>query len=230
MIDFATPEFWLAALEIIFINILLSGDNAVVIALACRKLPRLQRVLGVAWGALGAIVLRIAITFFAVRLLELPCLKLVGGILLLWIGIKLIADDAPPGAEASIKAHDRLLAAVWTIIVADLVMSFDNVVAVAAAAKGSLTLLVFGLVVSIPLVIGGAQIFMRMIDRYPVVVIAGGALLGFIAGGLVVDDRVIDPWIEAHAPWAEWASPLAGIVLVVAVARWLSQRKQRTAK
>jgi len=227
MIDFTTAEFWLAALEIIAVNILLSGDNAVVIALACRKLPRRQRTLGVIWGALGAIVLRIAITFFAVRMLELPFLKLVGGALLLWIGIKLIVDDAGTATETSIRASDRLVAAVWTIIVADLVMSLDNVVAVAAAARGSLWLLVFGLVVSIPLVIVGAQLFMRITDRYPLVVIAGGALLGFIAGQLMVDDRVLDGWVGANAPWLEWTSPIAGILLVIAGAKWLPRRTRR---
>ena len=153
--DFLTPQFLLAALQIIYINILLSGDNAVVIALACRDLPPKQRRWGIIWGAAGAIVLRIVLTIFAVTLLELPWLKVVGGVLLLWIGIKLLVEDEDEDGDQAIKASDRLWAAVRTVIVADLVMSVDNVLGVAAAAKGSVPLLVFGLLVSIPLVIAG---------------------------------------------------------------------------
>ena len=146
--EFATPQFWAASLEIVVINILLSGDNAVVIALACRNLPKRQRVLGIFWGVLGAVVLRIILTFFATQLLQLPWLQLVGAALLVWIGIKLIGEE--DGESKDIVASDRLLAAVRTVIVADLVMSLDNVIGVAAAAHGSLLLLVFGLAVSIP--------------------------------------------------------------------------------
>lgn len=170
--DLATPQFWIAGLEIIVINILLSGDNAVVIALACRNLPRRQRRWGVFWGAIGAIVLRIILTFFAVQLLSLPYLKILGGALLLYIGVKLIVEE--DDADPNVKASDRMLAAIRTVIVADLVMSVDNVLAVAAAAKGSLWLLVFGLAVSIPLVIVGAQLIMRLIDRFPLLILGGG--------------------------------------------------------
>src|ERR1700675_3297212 len=149
MMEIGTPQFWLATLQIILINILLSGDNAVVIALACRNLSRRQRRQGIFWGVLGAIVLRIVLTFFAVRLLANPYLKLIGGALLLWIGIKLIAEE--DGGEYKVKAGERLLAAVWTIIVADLVMSLDNAMGVAAAAKGNIPLIIFGLIVSIPI-------------------------------------------------------------------------------
>ncbi|MBS0324990.1 MAG: TerC family protein, partial [Proteobacteria bacterium] len=183
--DFATPQFWLAAAEIIVINILLSGDNAVVIALACRNLPPKQKRWGLIWGALGAIVLRVILTVFAVGLLTLPWLKIVGGVALVWIGIRLI-DPADDG-DVDVKASDRLLAAVWTVIVADLVMSIDNVLGVAAAARGSLTLLLFGLALSIPLIIAGAQLVLKMIERYPVLIVAGGGLLGWIAGELCVD-------------------------------------------
>jgi YjbE family integral membrane protein len=213
-----TPQFWLAALQIIYINILLSGDNAVVIALACRDLPPKQRRWGIIWGAAGAIVLRIVLTIFAVTLLELPWLKVVGGILLLWIGIKLIVDDGDDSTD--VKASDRLLSAVRTVIIADLVMSVDNVLGVAAAAKGSVPLLVFGLLVSIPLVIAGSQIILKLIERFPLIILAGGGLLGWIAGKMLVEDTALQPWIAANAPWLDWAGPVAGVAIVLAGAQW----------
>jgi YjbE family integral membrane protein len=222
-VDFLSPQFWVAAFQIIVINILLSGDNAVVIALACRNLPVRQRRWGVFYGAIGAIVLRIVLTFFAVQLLELPYLKIVGGVLLLWIGVKLIAEDEGDGPD--INASDRLLAAVKTVIVADLVMSIDNVLAVAAAAKGSLVLLIFGLVVSIPLVIVGAQLIMKLIERLPLLIVAGGGLLGYVAGEMIVQDPAIHDWVSAQGKWPHWALPIGGIVLVIVVARWIEHRR-----
>jgi YjbE family integral membrane protein len=221
--ELATPQFWLSVLEIIVVNILLSGDNAVVIALACRNLAPRRRRQGIFWGVLGAVVLRIGLTFFAMTLLMNPYLKLVGGALLIWIGIKLIAED--DGGDHKVKASDRLLTAVWTIIVADLVMSLDNVMGVAAAAKGSVPLIVFGLVVSIPIVVIGSQIIMRLIDRFPVLVLAGGGLLGYIAGEMAVEDPVIAPWIAANAPHLSDFAPLAGFALVVAAGVWLTRRR-----
>jgi len=221
-VEFGTPQFWLAGIEIIVINILLSGDNAVVIALACRNLPSHQRRWGVIWGATGAIVLRIILTFFAISLLDLPWLKIVGGVLLLWIGVKLIADDGGEGHE--VKASDQMFSAVRTIVVADLVMSLDNVIGVAAAAKGSLVLLVFGLVVSIPLVIVGSQLIMKAIERFPILVMAGGGLLGYVAGEMAVTDNAVAAWIDAHAHWLHWALPVACILLVLGVARVLQMR------
>jgi YjbE family integral membrane protein len=225
--EFASSQFWVAALEIIVINILLSGDNAVVIALACRNLPKKQRALGIFWGVIGAVVLRIVITFFAVQLLLLPYLQLVGAALLVWIGIKLVAEDE--GGEHDVKASDRLLSAVKTVIVADLVMSVDNVIGVAGAAKGSLALLVFGLVVSIPLVVVGAQLFMKLIDRFPWLVIAGGGLLGYIAGEIATADTAIKPWVDAHAPMLHYIAPAVGVIIVVAVGVWLMRHNRRSA-
>jgi len=222
-VEFLSPPFWVAAFQIIVINILLSGDNAVVIALACRNLPARQRRWGIIWGAVGAIVLRIILTFFAVQLLELPYLKIVGGILLLWIGVKLIAEDDGDGPD--IKASDRLFAAVKTVIVADLVMSIDNVLAVAAAAKGSLVLLIFGLVVSIPLVIVGAQLIMKLIERLPLLIVAGGGVLGYVAGEMIVEDPAIHDWVASQGKWPHWALPIAGIVLVIVVAKWIEHRR-----
>lgn len=220
--EFGSPQFWLAGIEIIVINILLSGDNAVVIALACRNLPPHQRRWGVVWGAGGAIVLRIVLTFFAISLLDLPWLKIVGGLLLLWIGVKLIADDGGEGHQ--VAASNQLFSAVRTIVVADLVMSLDNVIGVAAAAKGSLVLLVFGLVVSIPLVIVGSQLIMKAIERFPMLVMAGGGLLGYVAGEMAVTDNAVSGWIEAHAHWLHWALPVGCILLVIGVARIVQMR------
>jgi YjbE family integral membrane protein len=223
-LEFGSAQFWLAALEIIVINVLLSGDNAVVIALACRDLPPKQRRWGVIWGAVGAIVLRIVLTYFAISLLRLPWLKLVGGLFLFWIGIKLIAGEEE-GDGHSVKASDKLLAAIWTVVVADLVMSIDNVLGVAAAAKGSLWLLVFGLVVSIPLVVAGSQIIMKLIERFPVLIIAGGGLLGYVAGEMLVEDVAVEPWIAANAHALSWVVPVAGILVVVGAARWMQRRQ-----
>ena len=228
MTDLGTPQFWLAVLEIIMINILLSGDNAVVIALACRNLTRRQRRRGVFWGVLGAIVLRIVLTFFAMSLLANPYLKLIGGALLLWIGVKLIAEEE--GGEHDVKASDRLLAAVWTIIVADLVMSLDNVMGVAAAAKGNGPLIVFGLIVSIPIVVIGSQIIMRLIARFPILVLAGGGLLGYIAGEMMVEDPAVAPWVAVNASQAAALAPGAGFALVVALGWGLTRRHRRAHK
>jgi YjbE family integral membrane protein len=221
--EFGTPQFWVAGLEIIVINILLSGDNAVVIALACRNLPRKLRRLGIFYGVIGAVVLRILLTFFAVQLLTLPWLQLAGAGLLLWIGVKLIADDEEDADESSVKASDRLLSAVKTVIVADLVMSLDNVIGVAGAAKGSVALLVFGLVVSIPLVVVGSQIIMKLIERFPWLVLAGGGLLGYIAGEIATQDTAVKAWIDAQAPALHWIVPIVGLVAVIAGGWWLAR-------
>lgn len=224
-LQFGSPQFWVAALQIILINILLSGDNAVVIALACRNLSRRMRVLGIFWGVMGAIVLRIVLTFFAVQLLQLPYLQIVGAILLVWIGIKLIAED--DGGETNVKASDRLLAAIWTVIVADLVMSLDNVIGVAAAAKGSLLLLIFGLVISIPIVIVGAQLVMKLMERFPWIIVAGGGLLGWLAGEIAAKDAAVKPWIDTQLPVLHWIFPVAGVAIVVTVGMRLVRRNRR---
>jgi YjbE family integral membrane protein len=223
MIEMGTPQFWVAALQIIVINILLSGDNAVVIALACRNLSARQRRRGIFWGVLGAIVLRIVLTFFAVSLLSNPYLKLVGGALLLWIGVRLISEESED--EHRVNASDRLLTAVWTILAADLVMSLDNVMGVAAAARGNVPLIVFGLVVSIPIVVLGSQIIAGLITRFPILVIAGGGLLGYVAGEMAVADPAVAPWMETHAGHAFVWAPLAGFALVV-VTGWALRRRE----
>ena len=225
MAELVTPQFWISVAEIILVNILLSGDNAVVIALACRNLSRRQRRHGIFWGVFGAIGLRIGLTFFAMTLLAYPWLRLVGAALLIWIGVKLVAED--DGGEHKVKASDRLLTAVGTIIVADLVMSLDNVVAVAAAAKGNLPLLVFGLVISIPIVIVGSQVIMKLIERFPMLVLAGGGLLGYIAGEMAVEDPVIEPWIVANAAGLGALAPPVFFGVVVLAGMWLIRRRNR---
>ena len=223
MTDWFTSQFWVAVIEIIFVNILLSGDNAVVIALACRNLSQRARRQGIFWGVLGAIVLRIVLTLFAMSLLVYPYLKLVGGGLLVWIGIKLIAED--DGGDREVKASDRLLTAVWTIIVADLVMSLDNVMAVAAAAKGHIVLMSFGLIVSIPIVNIGAQVIMRLMGRYPMLVVLGGGLLGYIAAEMAIEDPIVQPWLTANVAGIGGIIPLVGFAVVAGAGLWLKRRR-----
>jgi YjbE family integral membrane protein len=226
-VEIGSPQFWVAAMEIIVINILLSGDNAVVIALACRNLPLRQRKLGIFWGVIGAVVLRVVLTFFAVSLLRLPYLQLVGAALLVWIGIGLIAEE--DDGDHEIEASDKLISAVKTVIIADLVMSLDNVIGVAGAAKGSLPLLIFGLVVSIPLVVIGAQLIMKIIERFPILIIAGGGLLGYLAGEIAIEDTAVKPWIDANMPVLHFLAPVAGIIVVVGVGWWkMARQKAKT--
>jgi YjbE family integral membrane protein len=226
MAELMTPQFWAAVVEIIVVNILLSGDNAVVIALACRNLSPRQRRHGIFWGVLGAIVLRVVLTFFAMTLLVHPWLRLVGAALLVWIGIRLIAEDNR--GERRVEASERLLGAIGTIIVADVVMSLDNVVAVAAAAKGDVALLAFGLVVSIPIVIVGSQIIMRVIERFPVLVLAGAGLLGYIAGEMAVEDPVVKPWIERNAVGLAALVPPVLFGVVVVAGLWRVRLRRRS--
>jgi YjbE family integral membrane protein len=221
-VEFGSPQFWVAGFELIVINILLSGDNAVVIALACRNLPKAQRKLGIFWGVVGAVILRVVLTFFTVQLLQLAYAQLIGAALLVWIGIKLVAEDE--GESQEIEASNRLVSAIKTVIVADLVMSLDNVIGVAAAAKGSLVLLVFGLVISIPLVVVGAQLIMKRIERLPWLVIAGGGLLGYIAGEIAVADIAVKPWIDDNMPSLHYVAPAVGVLIVVVVGIWLTRK------
>ena len=187
-------EFWLALGQIIWINVLLSGDNAIVIALACRGLPANKRFLGIVLGALAAIVLRIIFTVFVQKLLELPYLKVIGGLLLLWVAYKLITQE--DANEDGVAASESLWGAVRTIAIADVVMSLDNVLAIAAAAKGNYPLIILGLVISIPMIIGGATILTKILHRFPILVWAGAALLGWIAGDLIGSDPVAIPYLE----------------------------------
>ncbi len=224
--DLGTAQFWIAVLQIILIDILLSGDNAVVIALACRNLPENQRRLGIFWGVGGAIALRITLTFFAVSLLSLSYLKIIGAILLLWIGVQLVQPQHDDDGH-EIKAAGNLMGAIRTIIIADLVMSLDNVIAVAAAARDSLFLLIFGLALSIPLMVWASQLILRLMDRFPSIILVGGALLGWVGLSMAVHDPVVKDWVAAQAPWLNYAAPAAGALLVVVIGKLLASIKRR---
>jgi YjbE family integral membrane protein len=219
-----SADFWLAVGQIIVLDILLGGDNAVVIALACRKLPAAQRKLGILWGTVGAIVLRVILIVFALSLLKVPYLKLVGAALLLWIGIKLIAPEADEG-HGEIAGSDRLWGAVKTVIIADLVMSIDNVIAIAGAATSAggeheIVLVIFGLLVSIPLIVWGSQFVIKLMDRFPVVVTAGAMLLGWIAGSMAVSDPAVASHLQS-VPKADLIGGVSAALLVLAAGKWL---------
>jgi YjbE family integral membrane protein len=223
-----TPEFWLAVGQIIMIDILLGGDNAVVIALACRKLPPKQRTQGILWGTAGAITLRVILIFFALTLLQIPFLKIVGAVLLLWIGIKLLMPEHEE-AHGSIEASDKLWAAVKTVIVADFVMSLDNVIAIAGAAQGAggdhqMPLVIFGLLVSIPIIVWGSQLVIKLMDRFPIIITLGGMLLGWIAGHMVVTDPALNDWMATHSPNLQYAASAAGALFVLLFGKWLAAR------
>jgi YjbE family integral membrane protein len=211
-----------SVLQIIAIDILLGGDNAVVIALACRKLPADQRSRGIFWGVVGAILLRVVLIYFALQLLALPFLKIVGALLLVWIGIKLVS---PNGEEDhDIAGSQHLLGAIRTIIVADAVMSLDNIVAVAGAAKGHIGLVAFGIAISIPIIVWGSRLVMAVMDRYPSVVLVGGALLGWIAGGMWIGDAALVSYQAQWPFWVPWVSGTLGALIVVTAGRWLGRR------
>lgn len=223
--DFTSVDFWISVGQIILIDILLGGDNAVVIALACRKLPPEQRAKGVMWGVVGAVGARVVLIFFALQLLALPYLKAIGALLLLWIGIKLMLPE-DDDAHGKVEGGTTLWSAVRTVIVADAVMSLDNVIAVAAAADGHLGLVVFGILVSVPIIVWGSKFVLALIDRFPVVVVFGAALLGWIAGGMLFGDVAWKDWAEAQPGWWARAAAVIGAVFVVAVGRLLVMRRR----
>jgi YjbE family integral membrane protein len=218
-----SPDFWIGLLKIIWINIILSGDNAVVIALAARSLPPHQQRLAVFWGSGAAVVMRIVLTVVAVQLLALPYLQIIGGLLLLWIGVQLLGDEDEGEGEA--KEYGTLMAAVRTILIADLVMSLDNVIAVAAAAKGSLTLLILGLAISIPLVIFGSTLMIKLMERFPIIVVLGAALIGWVGGETMVSDTILKDLVAAN-PWLHYAAAAAGAALVVGIGKALQARSR----
>jgi YjbE family integral membrane protein len=199
-VDFSlsSPAMWAALGNIILVNIVLSGDNAVVIALAARGLPQTHQRQAIIWGSVAAIIMRVILTVFAVQLLQYPYLKLIGGVLLLWIGVKLLIDDEDE--ETDIAGHTAMWAAVRTILVADLVMSLDNVIGVAAAAKGNVTLLIIGLAISIPLIVFGSSLMLKLMERYPIIITLGGALLGYLGGDMMATDPAIATWFAQTFP------------------------------
>lgn len=223
-----TAHFWLAVGQIILIDILLGGDNAVVIALACRQLPAEQRLKGIVWGTAGAIFLRVVLIAFALTLLQVPYLKLVGAALLLWIGVKLLIphDDE----HGSIQSSDKLWAAVKTVILADLVMSIDNVIAIAGAATSAgethqMPLVIFGLLVSIPIIVGGSQLILRLMDRFPGIILVGAMLLGWIAGTMAHSDPAVLGWMPQSSLW-RYSLGGVGALMVFIMGIYVKRRSQ----
>ena len=216
-----SADFWIGLLEIVWINIILSGDNAVVIALAARSLPTEQQKKAVLFGSGAAVVLRIGLTVVAAKLLAMSFLQIVGGLLLLWIGVQLLMDEE--GGEQKATGSGSLMAAVRTILIADLVMSLDNVIAVAAAAKGDMVLLILGLAISIPLVIFGSTLMIRLMERFPVIIMLGAALIGWVGGETIASDAALLPVVLDH-PWLHYAGAVLGAIVVIGLGKKLGKR------
>lgn len=222
----SSQEFWIGLAQIIWINIILSGDNAVVIALAARGLEPHQQKRAIFWGTAAAVVLRVGLTVVAVKLMQLPWLQLIGGILLLWIGVQLLNDGDDDEGES--KGNGNLMAAIRTILVADLVMSLDNVIGVAAAANGNVTLLVIGLAIAIPIVIFGSTLMIKVMTRFPVIVTLGAALIGWVGGETIVSDQMLQPIVPHHSV-AFYSAATLGAALVVVLGKYLQARKESSA-
>ena len=217
-----STDFWINLVKIIWINIILSGDNAVVIALAARAVPVEQQKKAIVFGAGAAVVLRIGLTVVAVQLLKLPYLQIIGGLLLLWIGLQLLGDDEE--GEGVVKAHGSLMSAIQTILIADIVMSLDNVIAVAAAARGSNVLLIMGLAISIPLVVFGSTLMIKLMARFPIIVTLGAALIGWVGGETMASDVALKG-IMADNHWLHMAAAACGAVLVIVLGRALQKHR-----
>jgi YjbE family integral membrane protein len=223
------PAFWLAAAKIIWINILLSGDNAVVIALACRTLAPRERRWGIVLGAAAAVFLRIIFTVVVTQVMMLPYLKLVGGIALLWIAVKLVVPE-DEASEDSVEAAHNLWRAVRIVAIADVIMSLDNVIAIAAAANGDMVLIIFGLIVSVPMIVAGAALLTAVLTRFPILVWAGAALLGWIAGEIMIEDPAVSTWLGhvIEHKFVYWAAA-CGAALVVGLGYLLGRRSAEAA-
>ncbi len=226
--EFTSAAFWAALGSIIWVNIILSGDNAVVIALAARSLPQRQQKQAIFWGSAAAIVMRVVLTIIAVEMLKWPWLKIVGALLLLYIGVSLMLEDDDEEADAGSQGGG-LLIAIRTILIADLVMSLDNVLAVAAAAKGDVPLLVIGLALSIPLIIFGSTLLLKVMERFPIIIVAGAGLLGFLAGEMFLTDPALAARIGELPHWQVNLGGAIGALLVVALG-WLLQRRRERRK
>ena len=225
MMGMSADAFFIALVQIVAIDIVLGGDNAIIIALACRNLPPRQKRLGILWGTAGAITLRVILVFFASALMTMPGLRLIGGILLLWIGIKLLTDQASDELEGKIAQKGSLLGAIQTIIIADFVMSLDNALAIAAASKGSMFLVVFGLVLSVPIIIGGSAIILKMMERYPFIITLGAGLLGWLGGDLIANDKINATLLPAIILQSPWILAMTGAVIVVGLGSLLAVRR-----
>ncbi|MBM3645693.1 MAG: TerC family protein [Alphaproteobacteria bacterium] len=217
-----TPQFWVGLTEIVLVNIVLSGDNALVIALACRNLPKQYQRTAILAGSAGAILLRVVFVLIVDQLMQISFLKLAGGLLLLWIGVKLVQGEDHEGDK--IEGSGSIWGAIRTIVIADAVMSLDNAIAIAAAAKGNTALIIIGLLVSIPLIVFGATLIMMLLGRFPIIVVAGGALLGWIAGEVIATDPGYSTWLQVQLPSAKLAFEIGCAVFCVALGLWLQRR------
>jgi len=222
--EFTSAAFWAALGSIVWVNIILSGDNAVVIALAARSLPPHQQKQAIVWGSAAAIVMRVVLTIIALEMLKWPYLKITGALLLLYIGVTLMLEDGDEEGDIGNQAGS-LIAAIRTILIADLVMSLDNVIAVAAAAKGDIPLLVIGLALSIPLIIFGSTLLLKVMERFPIIITAGAALLGFLAGEMLLTDPALVARAGELPHWQVNVGGAIGAVLVVSLG-WLLQRRR----
>jgi len=211
----------IALAQIMLINVVLSGDNAVVIALACRRLSPAHQKLAFIWGSVGVVVLMVGLTACVVFLLSLPYLEIVGSLMLLWIGIKLLVAEDAGGEDGQVEQKATLMAAIRTIIIADMIMSLDNVLAMAAAAKGHLWMLIVGLVVTVPIILFGSALLMKLMDRFPIFIMIGAALIGWVAGEMIISDPAIKDWIDANMSILHWIAPISGAVLVIGVGKTL---------
>ena len=223
--EYFNDAWVIAVLQIIAIDIVLGGDNAIIIALACRNLPKHQRRAGILWGTAGAIILRVILVFFATSLMEIPVLRLVGGILLILIGIKLLTEVETHDLDGKINQSSNLLTAIRTIIIADFVMSLDNALAITAAAKGDIGLVVFGLLLSVPIIIWGSALIIRLMERFPIIITAGAGLLGWLGGGLMISDKILAEFTASSLPVTPTIAATVGTIFVIAVGRFLVKEK-----
>jgi YjbE family integral membrane protein len=223
MPSFSDPQFWTNLVRIIWIDLLLAGDNAVVIALAVRTLPHRQQWWGRIWGTVGAVALRLVFLFIITFLLQVPLLKLAGGLILIWIAVKLLKPQEE--GHGHVREGTSLMDAVWVIMVADVTMSLDNVLAVAGAAGGNFGLLVFGILISLPLVVFGSGVIGWMMSRWVWIVWLGGGILGFVAGEMMITDSVVKGWLGHAAEVLHWPLPIALFIVLTTLGWWLTRRE-----
>ena len=223
--EYFNDAWVIAVLQIIAIDIVLGGDNAIIIALACRNLPKHQRLTGILWGTAGAIILRVILVFFATNLMEIPGLRLIGGILLIWIGVKLLTEVETHDLDGKINQSSSLLTAIRTIIIADFVMSLDNALAITAAARGDIGLVVFGLLLSVPIIIWGSALILRLMERFPVIITAGAGLLGWLGGGLMINDKLIAEFTAMSPPAFPTIAAAMGVIFVIFIGKFLAKPK-----
>ena len=223
--EYFNDAWVIAVLQIIAIDIVLGGDNAIIIALACRNLPKHQRRAGILWGTAGAIILRVILVFFATSLMEILGMRLVGRILLIWIGIKLLTEVETRDLDGKINQSSNLLTAIRTILIADFVMSLDNALAITAAAKGDIGLVVFGLLLSVPIIIWGSALILRLMERFPIIITAGAGLLGWLGGGLMISDKLLAEFTASSLPATPTIAATLGTIFVIAVGRFLAKPK-----